>query len=159
MKEVYWKYLSTFLEKIYKYGNGAYLPMEIVNPKILTDKVTSVISHVVVTTASKLAFISGQVSVDESGALVGSGDYYAQAIQVFTNLKYALEAVQADPLYIAKMNIFVVNHSPDLISTIFDAGFHVFGPNWPKTASTYIGVQALADPEWLIEIDAIVIFP
>lgn len=47
--------------------------MEIVNPKILTDKVTSVISHVVVTTASKLAFISGQVSVDESGALIGSG--------------------------------------------------------------------------------------
>lgn len=29
----------------------------------------------------------------------------------------------------------------------------------PKTASTYIGVQALADPEWLIEIDAILIFP
>ncbi|MEK4004422.1 RidA family protein [Paenibacillus sp. FSL H3-0333] len=151
--------MTTFQEKIYKYGNGAYLPMKIVNPKILTDKVTSVISHVVVTTASKLAFISGQVSVDESGALIGSGDYYAQAIQVFTNLKYALEAVQADPLCIAKMNIFVVNHSPDLISIIFEAGFHVFGPNWPKTASTYIGVQALADPEWLIEIDAIVIFP
>ncbi|WKL04758.1 RidA family protein [Paenibacillus amylolyticus] len=133
--------------------------MEVVNPKTLTDKVTSVISHVVVTTASKLAFISGQVSVDETGLLVGSGDYYAQAIQVFTNLKYALEAVQADPLYIVKMNIFVVNHNPELISIIFEAGFHVFGPNWPKTASTYIGVQALADPEWLIEIDAIVIFP
>ncbi|MFP4976995.1 hypothetical protein ACE6ED_16435 [Paenibacillus sp. CN-4] len=52
--------------------------MEIVNPKTLTDRVTSVISHVVVTTASKLAFISGQVAVDETGALVGSGDYYAQ---------------------------------------------------------------------------------
>lgn len=47
--------------------------MEIVNPKTLTDKVTSVISHVVVTTASKLSFISGQVSVDETGSLVGSG--------------------------------------------------------------------------------------
>lgn len=35
--------------------------MEVVNPKTLTDKVTSVISHVVVTTASKLAFISGQI--------------------------------------------------------------------------------------------------
>lgn len=133
--------------------------MEIVNPKTLTDKVTSLISHVVVTSASKLAFISGQVSVDDAGALVGSGDYYAQAIQVFTNLKHALEAVRADPLYIAKMNIFVVNHTPDLIPIIFDAGIHVFGPNWPKTASTYIGVQALADPEWLIEIDAIVTFP
>jgi len=133
--------------------------MEIVNPTTLTDKVTSVISHVVVTSASKLAFISGQVSVDDSGALVGSGDYYAQAIQVFTNLKHALEAARADPLYIAKMNIFVVNHTPELIPIIFDAGFHVFGPDWPKTASTYIGVQALADPDWLIEIDAIVIFP
>lgn len=135
------------------------MPMEIVNPRTLTDKVTSVISHVVVTTASKLAFISGQVAVDETGALVGSGDYYAQAIQVFINLKHALEAARADPSYIAKMNIFVVNHNPELISTIFGAGFHVFGPNWPKTASTYIGVSALADPEWLIEIDAIVTFP
>ncbi|WP_372007143.1 RidA family protein [Paenibacillus chitinolyticus] len=72
--------------------------MELLNPKTLTDKVTSVISHVVVTTASKLAFISGQVAVDETGKLMGSGDYRTQAIQAFTNLKYALDAAGADPL-------------------------------------------------------------
>ncbi|WP_338590181.1 Rid family hydrolase [Paenibacillus sp. Y5S-9] len=88
--------------------------MEVVNPKTLTDKVTSVISHVVVTTASKLAFISGQVSVDETGLLVGSGDYYAQAIQVFTNLKYALEAVRADPLYIVKNEYFCCKPQPGI---------------------------------------------
>lgn len=133
--------------------------MEIVNPKTLTDKVTSVISHVVVTTASKLAFISGQVAVNETGALVGQGDLYAQAIQTFTNLKHALEAVRADPLCIAKMNIYVVNHMPEFVPIVFDAGYRVFGEKWPKTTSTYIGVQSLAEPEWLIEIDAIAIFP
>ncbi|MCY9589991.1 RidA family protein [Paenibacillus chitinolyticus] len=133
--------------------------MELLNPKTLTDKVTSVISHVVVTTASKLAFISGQVAVDETGKLMGSGDYRTQAIQAFTNLKYALDAAGADPLQMAKMNIFVVNHRPELVSVIFDAGLQVFGSNWPKTASTYIGVQSLADPAWLIEVDAIVTFP
>ncbi|WP_258168250.1 RidA family protein [Paenibacillus sp. AR247] len=88
--------------------------MEIVNPRTLTDKVTSVISQIVVTTASKLAFISGQVAVDETGALVGSGDYYAQAIQVFTNLKYALEAARAHPLYIDKNEYFCGKPPPGI---------------------------------------------
>ncbi|MEJ8544747.1 RidA family protein [Brevibacillus borstelensis] len=133
--------------------------MEIVNPTTLTDKMTSVISQVVVTTASKLAFISGQVAVDDTGALIGPGDYHAQAIQTFTNLMHALRAIGAEPLSIAKMNIYVVNHKPELIPIVFNAGYQVFGTKWSKSASTYIGVQSLADPEWLIEIDAIVIFP
>jgi enamine deaminase RidA (YjgF/YER057c/UK114 family) len=114
MKEVCRKHLSTFQEMIYKYGNGAYLPMEIVNPKTLTDKVTCVISHVVVTTASKLAFISGQVSVDETGAVVGSGDYYAQAIQVFTNLKYALEARASGSIVHCKNEYFCGKPQPGI---------------------------------------------
>jgi enamine deaminase RidA (YjgF/YER057c/UK114 family) len=54
------------------------------------------------------------------------------------------------------MKIHVVNHRPELVDSIFKAGFEVFGNKWPLTASNFIGVQALGFEEWLVEVDAIV---
>ncbi|MCU6794483.1 RidA family protein [Paenibacillus sp. WQ 127069] len=130
--------------------------MERINPITLTDSVTSLISHIVVTTPSKLAFISGQVALNKKGELIGSGDYGLQARQVFENLKLALEAINAGPENITQMKIHVANHQPGLVDVIFKAGFEVFRNTWPLTASTFLGVQSLAFPEWLIEVDAIV---
>jgi enamine deaminase RidA (YjgF/YER057c/UK114 family) len=131
--------------------------MERFNPTTLTDTVTSLISQIVVTTPSKLAFISGQVALNQKGELIGLGDYGLQARQVFENVKLALEAINAGPEHIAQMKIHVANHRPELADVIFKAGFEVFGNAWPLTASTFLGVQSLAFPEWLIEVDAIVV--
>ncbi|WP_269084570.1 hypothetical protein [Paenibacillus xylanivorans] len=43
-----------------------------------------------------------------------------------------------------------MNHKPELDDSIFQAGFEVFGDGWPKTASTFFGVQALTFEERLI---------
>ncbi|TYP71893.1 RidA family protein [Paenibacillus methanolicus] len=130
--------------------------MEKLNPDTLTHTVTSLISQIVVVPASPLAFISGQVALNEKGELIGEGDYGRQAKQVFTNLQLALDAIATGPENMVQMKIHVVNHTPDLVDSIFKAGFEVFGDRWPLTASTFIGVQALAFQEWLIEVDAIV---
>ena len=39
-----------------------------------------------------LVFVSGQAAIDQSGALVGVGDFDAQAEQAFRNLEHVLEA-------------------------------------------------------------------
>lgn len=129
--------------------------MKRINPITLTHTVTDLISQIVIIPASPLAFISGQVALNEKGELIGKGDYLLQARQVFANLKLALEAIDTEAKSIVQMRIYVVNHKPELIDSIFQAGFEVFGERWPKTASTFIGVQALAYEEWLIEVDAI----
>lgn len=130
--------------------------MKKINPDTLTSTVTSLISQIVVAPVSALAFISGQVALNEKGELIGEGDYGLQARQVFINIKLALDAIAAGPENIVQMKIHVVNHRPELVDSIFKAGFEVFGDQWPLTASTFIGVQALGFEEWLVEVDAIV---
>lgn len=130
--------------------------MKKINPDTLTSTVTSLISQIVVAPVSALAFISGQVALNEKGELIGEGDYGLQARQVFINLKLALDAIAAGPENMVQMKIHVVNHRPELVDSIFKAGFEVFGDQWPLTASTFIGVQALGFEEWLVEVDAIV---
>lgn len=129
--------------------------MQKINPSTLTQTVTNLISQIVIAPASPLAFISGQVALNEKGELVGKDDYLLQAKQVFANLKLALEAIDTEAESIVQMRIYVVNHKPELVESIFQAGFEVFGDGWPQTASTFIGVQALAFEEWLIEVEAI----
>src|SRR5262245_4704192 len=49
-------------------------------------------TQVVIAPSGRTAHISGQVALDTSGAIVGPGDFRAQARQVFENLKAALAA-------------------------------------------------------------------
>jgi enamine deaminase RidA (YjgF/YER057c/UK114 family) len=126
-----------------------------VNPPSLMSPLMGVYAQAVVTNGHKLAFIAGQVALDAGGVLIGTGDYAEQARQSFTNLKLALEALQAKPKNVVRMTIYVVAHRAELVPVIFDAGRDVFGADWPVTASVLIGVHALGHPDWLIEVDAI----
>lgn len=126
-----------------------------INPPTLMPPLLGVYAQAVVTDARRLAFIAGQVALDASGTLIGANDYAAQARQAFLNLKHALAALPAAPTHVVRMTIYVVDHRPELVATIFDAGREVFGADWPVTASVLIGVQALGMPEWLVEVDAI----
>ncbi|MDP4097831.1 RidA family protein [Paenibacillus sp. P96] len=129
--------------------------MEKINPSTLDRRFSHLITQVVVTPPSSLAFISGQVAVNQEGELIGINDYRQQALQVFKNINLALEAAGAKPEHVVQMKIHVVHHREELVEVIFQAGFEVFGEEWPLTASTLLGVQALGMPDWLIEVDVI----
>ena len=100
-------------------------------------------------------YISGQISVDIDGRVVGAGDFAEQTRQVFENLRLALASVGADFSNVVKMNTYIVDYTPDhreVLGTIRDELLDGALP-----ASTLIGVQALAAPEYLIEIEAIAV--
>lgn len=126
-----------------------------INPPELLPPLMDVYAHAVVTEASRLAFIAGQVALNANGELVGEGDHAAQALQVFRNLQHALSGAGASPANVVRMSIYVVDHRPELVPAIFAAGRAVFGDQWPVTSSVLIGVQALGLPGWLVEVDAI----
>ncbi|MEN3149764.1 RidA family protein [Neorhizobium sp. IRAMC:178] len=134
--------------------------METLNPSSLTDAFSHLIAQIAITPpGARLAAISGQVAIDRSGLLVGGNDHAAQARQCFSNVLDALAAINAHPDDILQMKIYVVRHNPDLVPAIFGAGSGIFGEKWPVCASTWIGVEALAIPEWLVEIEVLVALP
>jgi enamine deaminase RidA (YjgF/YER057c/UK114 family) len=112
-------------------------------------------SHVVVATGSRLVFVAGQVAEDERGEVVGPGDLGAQARQAFANVGRALAAAKARPDQVAKLTIFVVDLRQEHLPAIEAARVAVFGEHRPVDA--LIGVQTLAHPGCLIEVDALAV--
>ena len=117
---------------------------------------TPTYSQVVVASGARLIHVSGQVSVDAAGALVGAGDLAAQTRQAMRNVGLALAAAGASYADIVKMTTYVVNYRPEYRAVIRDARSGLFAESEPP-ASTLVGVAALALPEWLIEIDAVAV--
>ncbi len=129
------------------------MTLERINPEGLPTPATY--SHVIVVTGSKMVFIAGQEPEDAQGNLVAPGDLATQARQVFANLGRALTASGARPEQVAKITIFVVNHRPEYLPVIEEARVELFGDH--KPADTLVGVEALARPGYLIEVDAIAV--
>lgn len=111
-------------------------------------------THVVTTDARKTVYISGQIGVDSQGH-VESG-LRAQMVQVFENLKIALASVGATFDNVVKVTTLIVNFKPEDRTTLREVRSQYFNADQPP-ASTLIGVQALALPELLVEIEAIAV--
>lgn len=106
----------------------------------------------------RMAFISGQLGLDNAGRIVGApGDFLAQATQAFENLKSALAAVGGDMEHVVKLTNYVVDmprHFP-LFRQVRDR--YVNRDNPP--ASTLVQVVRLAGDGLLFEVDAIAVLP
>ena len=110
-------------------------------------------THVVEVTRGKTVYISGQVSLDKSGNVVGKGDFAAQTTQVFENLKAALAAAGATFDNVVKVTMFVTDMSH--IATLRTIRVKYYGKNAP--ASTLVQIGRLAHEDFLIEIEAIAV--
>lgn len=126
--------------------------IERINPEGMTRPTSY--SHLV--KYDNLMFIAGQVAMDGEGNLVGEGDMAAQFRQVMENLKKVLASEGADFSDIMKITIFTVDVDT-LRNTVMDIRAEYFGDNAP--ASTLVGIERLASPEFLVEIEAIAIKP
>lgn len=128
--------------------------IEFIKPNGLMKNAT--FSQVVVASGSKLIFTSGQVSVDEQGNLIGGNDLAAQTVRAMRNVELALAAAGASFADVVKTTTFVVGYRPEHRKIIAGAKEPFYGGRTPPT-SALIGVSALAQPEWLIEIEAIAV--
>jgi enamine deaminase RidA (YjgF/YER057c/UK114 family) len=126
---------------------------ELINPDDLTTPESY--TQVIVATGSRLVFVAGQLADDAQGNLVGSGDVAAQARQAFANVGRALAAAAARPEQVARLTIYVVHHRPEYLPVISEARTTVFGDH--KPTDTLLGVETLAEPGYLIEVDAIAV--
>jgi enamine deaminase RidA (YjgF/YER057c/UK114 family) len=130
------------------------MPLERLTPQGLYKP--AAYSQVVVAAGRRMVFISGQVSMDGDGKLVAAGDFAGQARQVFANLRTALKGAGATPADVTKLTTFVVGYRPELRAVLAEARSAIFRAG-ELPASTLVGIQALAEPGYLLEVEAIAI--
>jgi enamine deaminase RidA (YjgF/YER057c/UK114 family) len=115
-------------------------------------------SHVVeMTGPGRIVYIAGQLGIDRDGRVVGApGDFRAQAVQAFENLKSALAAVGAGFDQVVKVNNYLVDmaHLP-IFREVRDTYLNKAAP----PASTTVRIAQLARDGALFEIEAVVVLP
>jgi enamine deaminase RidA (YjgF/YER057c/UK114 family) len=110
-------------------------------------------THVVeVTGPGRIVYIAGQLGLKPDGTMVG--DFRAQAVQAFENLKAALSAVGATFDDVVKLNNYLVDIPANLpiYREVRDKYVNTSRP----PASTTVGVPALARKDALYEVEAVV---
>jgi enamine deaminase RidA (YjgF/YER057c/UK114 family) len=113
-------------------------------------------THVAAVQGGKTIYISGQVSVNERGELIGRGDLRAQTRQALENVRIALAAAGATFQDVVKTNLYVVGLKPEHVPIIREVRSQYVRADHPPV-STLVGISALVGPEWLIEIEAVAV--
>lgn len=105
--------------------------------------------------AAGLVFVSGQAGIDERGRTVGS-DFETQARRALTNLTAVLRQAGAGLADVVKVTIMVTDMA-NLDTVIKLRGEYFISEPYP--ADTLLQVAGLAQPDWLVEIDAVALAP
>ncbi|MEC7488191.1 MAG: RidA family protein [Pseudomonadota bacterium] len=125
------------------------------NPVSVAQPLKPHYSNSIRTESGPLLFVSGQVALDADGELIGKGDLRAQATQVLENIKAIIQANGGTMTDVAQVTVYVRDiEAFNSISDIRESYFPTDGP-----ASAIVEVSALAWPEFLIEIAAVVVLP
>lgn len=123
------------------------------NPRALFDP--RFFTHTVaVEGGGTLVFVSGQVSYDRDGIVVGKGDMRAQAEQVFTSLAHGLKAAGAGWRDVVKMNGYMVGMTPERVNLYREVRARFLDPK-AMPASTLVGVERLVHEDLLLEVEVV----
>jgi enamine deaminase RidA (YjgF/YER057c/UK114 family) len=100
----------------------------------------------------RTVYCAGQVSVDRDGMTLHPGDMVAQFQQALDNLETVLAETGLKLADVVRLNYFVTD-VPAFLEAVPVVGERLKAAGC-KPASTLLGVARLAQPEWLIEIEA-----
>ena len=104
-----------------------------------------------------MVFIAGQVGWDTQGRFAQG--FVAQARKALQNVVEVLESGGAKPEHVVRMTWYVTDIVAyrTSLAALGDAYRDVMGRNFPTM--TLIAVQALAEPDALVEIEATAVIP
>jgi 2-iminobutanoate/2-iminopropanoate deaminase len=103
--------------------------------------------------SGRTVYVSGQVSMDAEGNVVGEGDITAQTEAVLEHVKTVVEEAGGGMEDIVKLTVFITDMR--LYDEIHEVRRRYFEEPFP--ASSMVEVSALIDPRLLIEIEAIAV--
>ena len=104
--------------------------------------------------AGNTLYISGCVSWDADGNIIGEGDMKAQVAAVYTDLQETLEAHGASFQNVIKETVFTTDMEALEANNDIRTKFYEDAGSAPP-ASTWIGCTRLAAPELMLEVECI----
>jgi len=127
---------------------------EHINPAGLSIPAPGTYTHIV--KVGKILYIAGQTGVNADGKVVGPG-MKEQLEQVFSNLLTALKSQGADFSNVTKTTTYVTSIPEFRAPEVAAIRNKYVGANPP--ANTLVQIQALAQPEYKVEIEAVAVLP
>jgi enamine deaminase RidA (YjgF/YER057c/UK114 family) len=127
---------------------------EVLSPDTLHEPFSTYVHGIAIDEAKRVIFSAGQVCGDKDGNIVGVGDFDAQGEQVMKNLSDVLAAGGATFSDIVKVTTYVVGQQ------YAQPARDLCARHWDKAnppASTLIVCAGLANPDFLVEIEAIAV--
>ena len=103
--------------------------------------------------AGRTVYVSGQVSLDAEGNVVGEGDVRLQTETVLEHVKTVLEEAGGGMEDVVKVTVFITDMG--LYDEIHEVRRRYFEEPFP--ASSMVEVSALIDPRLIIEIEAVAV--
>jgi enamine deaminase RidA (YjgF/YER057c/UK114 family) len=126
----------------------------VINPWTWQDQLGFVQANEV-TGAQRTLFCSGQTSVDENGAPQHDGDMAAQIRLAMDNVETVLKAAGMDLSHLVRLNVYTTDVDQFLRS--YSVVGERLGGAQSRFASTLLGVQRLAFPQLMVELEAIAV--
>ena len=123
---------------------------EYINPPELAPPPVGLYNHVV--KVGSTVYIAGQVPRGIDGKAVHVGDSAAQIRQVWANLEIAVKAAGGTLQDIVKTTTYVVG--AENLGKIREARMSIL-PEQGRPTSTTVVVAGLADPDFLVEVEAV----
>ena len=125
------------------------MSVEVINPGSMSR---GSYSHAVVVTGGRLVFVSGQVSVDGAGKVVGT-TFEEQAEQVFANLATVLTAAGARWQDVVKMNVYVRDLTSAKVKQFREIRQRHLLDHQP--ASTLVATPGLVHEDMMLEVEVV----
>ena len=125
-----------------------------INPPELFPSLQYGFSQIVVAHGGRTIYLSGQVAWDAQQQIVGPGDLRAQTRQTLNNIETAMQAAGGKLTDVVSMRIYIVDEALAESHHMSEALRDYF-PEESAPATTWIGVRALANEDFLVEIEAI----
>jgi 2-iminobutanoate/2-iminopropanoate deaminase len=104
----------------------------------------------------KTLYISGSVAADSNGRLVAPGDMAGQLRAAYTNVRRTLEANGLDWENVVKETIYTTDM--DALLKASDQRFEYYDKE-RLPASSWVQVQRLVDPGFLVEVEVVAVLP
>ncbi|MEK6709701.1 MAG: RidA family protein [Nitrospinota bacterium] len=112
-------------------------------------------SHGVILEGGRTLYVAGQTARNKEGNIVCKGDAAGQTRQVLENMKKVIEGAGGRMEDVAKTVVFITDIKyRDAVGQVRQEFFKDDRP-----ANTLLVVSALADPDLLVEIEAVVPLP
>lgn len=108
-------------------------------------------TQVIRSTGSTQVHVAGTLAANEDRDLVGEGDIRTQTRQIMQNIETSLEEFGAGPSDVVRISVYALDLD-DYLENGLPELLEFFGDH--KPVSTTVGVDQLAAPGYLVEIEA-----